>query len=415
MNNRTSEFSAITDRRQEFPSLKREYQGMPLAFFDGPGGTQVPESVISAVSDYYRTSNANAHGAFITSCETDEVVEKARRQTACFLGAEGPGNISFGPNMTSLTYSLSRAIGRRLHRGEEILVTQLDHEANRAPWLALREQGIIVREVKILDNGTLDYGDFENKINENTRLVAVGYSSNVTGTVNEVQRIRGLTHAAEALLLVDAVHFAPHFPIDVTSLGVDFLLCSAYKFYGPHVGILYSRGELLNRVPTYFLRTQEAHAPCRIETGTLNFAALNGVTAAIDFIESFDPDPDIQSRLKRAMQRIARYEETLARRIYEGLQSIPGLRTIGPDFNVEQRAPTISFTLEGVNPYTVCAELNEKAILAWNGHFYGIRAVESLGLLEKGGLTRVGVSLYNTEDEVDRLLTTVNEIASRHR
>ncbi|MBN1197101.1 MAG: cysteine desulfurase-like protein [Candidatus Aminicenantes bacterium] len=415
MSSRTSEFSAITDRRQEFPSLKREYGGMPLAFFDGPGGTQVPESVISAVSDYYRTSNANAHGAFITSRETDEVVENARRQAARFLGAEGPQNISFGPNMTSLTYSLSRAIGRWLHRGDEILITQLDHEANRAPWLALREQGIIVREVKILDNGTLDYVDFENKINENTRLVAMGYSSNVTGTVNEVQRIRRLTHAAEALLLVDAVHFAPHFPLDVTSLGVDLLLCSAYKFYGPHVGILYSKGELLNRIPTYFLRTQEAHAPFKIETGTLNFAALNGVTAAIDFIESFDPDPRAESRLHRAMQKIAGYEEVLARRIYDGLQSIPGLRTIGPDFNVEQRAPTISFTLEGVKPHIVCAELSEKAILAWNGHFYGIRAVERLGLLEKGGLTRVGVSLYNTEEEVERLLTSVNEIAARHR
>ncbi|MDY0295724.1 MAG: cysteine desulfurase-like protein [Acidobacteriota bacterium] len=414
MNNQTSGFSTIVARRDEFPSLKRAYRDLPLAYFDGPGGTQVPDSVISAVSDYYRLSNANAHGAFITSHETDAVVDRARQKVAEFIGAEGPQNISFGANMTSLNFSLSRAIGSWLDEGDEILITQLDHEANRAPWLALREQGIIVREVRILENATLDYNDLENKINENTRLVAVGYSSNVSGTVNEIKRIRGLTYEAEALLLVDAVHFAPHFPLDVRSLGIDFLLCSAYKFYGPHVGILYSKGELLNRIPTYFLRTQEAHAPCRIETGTLNFAALNGVSAAIDFIASFDPAPDSSHRPQRAMQQIARYEETLARRIYEGLQAIRGVSTIGPDFNAGLRAPTISFTLENADPRIVCEELNQKAILAWNGHFYGIRAVETLGLLERGGLTRVGVSLYNTEEEVDRLLTAVKEIAARH-
>jgi len=414
MSRNQKEFEKIIARRQEFPSLKREHNGVPLAFFDGPGGTQVPESVIAAISDYYRKCNANAHGAFITSRESDEVVERARRRVADFLGAEGPENISFGANMTTLNYTLSRALGRWFMEGEEILITQLDHEANRAPWLALAEQGIIVREVKVRDNGTLDYEDFENKISENTRLVAMGYSSNVTGAVNEVERIRRLTHTAGALLLVDAVHYAPHFPINVEALGADFLLCSAYKFYGPHVGILYSRGELLNRIPTYFLRTQEAHAPFRIETGTLNFAALNGVSAAIDFISSFDPSENTEPGLDRAMTAIAAYEDHLARRIAEGLSGIPGLRMVGPDFSGGLRAPTISFTLNGVDPGTVCAELDDQALLAWNGHFYGIRVVEVLGLLEQGGLTRVGVSVYNTEAEVDRLVAAVGEIAARY-
>ena len=415
MTENKTDFSEFINRRQEFPALKREHKGLPLAFFDGPGGTQVPESVIAAVSHYYRTCNANSHGAFITSRETDEVTDRARCRVADFIGAEGPENISFGANMTSLNYALSRALGRWFLPGDEILITQLDHEANRGPWLALREKGIMVREVAVLDNGTLDYEDFENKINENTRLVAMGYASNVTGAVNDVERIRRLTHAVGALLLVDAVHFAPHFPINVKALGVDFLLCSAYKFYGPHVGILYSKGGILNRVPTYFLRTQEAHAPYRIETGTLNFAALNGVTAAIEFIGSCDHSPQNSPRLDRAMAKIAGYEELLARRIVDGLQQVPGLRILGPDFTGGLRAPTISFTLDGLDPITTCTELAEKAILAWDGHFYGIRVVEVLGLLEKGGVTRVGVSLYNTAEEVDRLVTGVAEIAARHR
>ena len=414
MSRNQKEFEKIIARRKEFPSLKREYNGVPLAYFDGPGGTQVPEGVITAISDYYRTCNANAHGAFITSRDSDEVVERARRRVADFLGAEGPQNISFGANMTTLNYTLSRALGRWFLEGDEILITQLDHEANRAPWLALEEQGIIVREVKVLENGTLDYEDFRDKINENTRLVAMVYSSNVTGAVNDVERIRRLTHAVGALLLVDAVHFAPHFPVNVSALGADFLLCSAYKFYGPHVGILYSRGELLNRIPTYFLRTQEAHAPFRIETGTLNFAALNGVSAAIDFIASFDPSDGAEPRLHNAMNAIAAYEEHLATRIAQGLAGIPGLRMVGPGFSGGLRAPTISFTLNGVEPRIVCAELDEKSILAWNGHFYGIRVVEVLGLLEKGGLTRVGVSVYNTEAEVDRLVAAVEGIAAGH-
>jgi len=409
------DFSNITKRREDFPSLRRKHNGVPLAFFDGPGGTQVPEVVINAISDYYRTCNANSHGSFITSRETDEIIDKTRSKVAEFLGAEGPHNISFGANMTSLNYSLSRALGHWLDPGDEILITQLDHEANRGPWQALRNLGLIVREVGIHENGTLDFADFESKLNENTRLVAMGWSSNVTGAVNDVARARALTHAVGALLLVDAVHFTPHFPIDVTALGIDFLLCSAYKFYGPHVGILYSKGELLNRISAFHLRTQLEHAPYCIETGTLNFAALNGVLAAILFIESFGSAADSRSRLVDAMRKIGRYEEHLARGIHDGLRAIPTLRIVGPDFNEPLRAPTISFVLDGVHPETLCRELDEKSILAWNGHFYGIRPVEVLGLLEKGGLTRVGVSLYNTREEVDRLVEAVTGIARKQR
>jgi len=248
-------FEKIISRRDDFPSLKQEINGYPLAYLDGPGGTQVPQSVIDAVSNYYYTSNANSHGNFITSQRTDEVLDGTREKIATFLGADGFKNISYGHNMTSLNFSLSRAFGSYLNPGDEVLITQLDHEANRGPWLALRENGIVVREVIVLPDGTLDYNDFESKINEKTRLVAMGYSSNVTGTINNVPLVRQMTYKVGALLLIDAVHYAPHFPLDVKALGVDFLLCSAYKFYGTHIGILYSNGENLNRLPAYNLRT----------------------------------------------------------------------------------------------------------------------------------------------------------------
>ena len=269
--------------RAFFPALSRVHKGKHLIFLDGPAGVQVPNRVIEAISNYYATSNANTHGQFVTSVETDELMNKLRQNAADFLGAEGPHTISFGQNMTSLNYSLSRAIGKTLLPGDEVLITQLDHEANRGPWLALREQGIIVREVELLPEGVLNYEDFEAKINERTRVVAMGMAANIFGTINEVHRVRALTHKVNALLVLDAVHYAPHFSIDVKAIGCDFLLCSAYKFYGPHVGILYSKPGQLDRLPADRLRTTDQHAPYSIETGTLNHAALAGVDAAIDF------------------------------------------------------------------------------------------------------------------------------------
>lgn len=410
--NPREKFSDFIERRKEFPSLERTHNGFPLAYLDGPGGTQTPQQVIDAVSWYYRTCNSNTHGFFITTNESDAMIEKTRETLAAFLGAPSGKNISFGHNMTTLNYMLSRALGKHFHPGDEILITQLDHEANRGPWLALREEGIIVREIAIRENATLDYEDLESKVNENTRLVAMGFSANTTGTVNDVRRVRELTYRFGAWLLVDAVHYAPHFPVDVRELGVDFLLCSAYKFYGTHIGILYSREGLLDSLPLYRLRTQEQHAPYCIETGTLNHAAISGAKAAVEYIASFGEGGTLREQICSAMQRLAEYEHLLAKRIYDELQAIPGVNVVGPPFDTGERAPTVSFTLDGMDPVDVCSRLNGKGICAWDGHFYGIRPLEVLGLLERGGVTRVGVSLYNTDEEMSRLLDAVRDIAS---
>jgi cysteine desulfurase family protein (TIGR01976 family) len=408
-----SNFSHVYERREEFPSLKRRFNDFPLAYFDGPGGSQVPRQVLEAMNNYYMNSNANSHGAFVTSEETDLLLEAARDVTATFLGAESSRCISFGANMTTLNFSLSRAIGRYLEPGDEILISQLDHEANRQPWLALRELGIVVREVRITDDYTLDYNDLEDKLNEDTRLIAVGFSSNAFGTVNDIPRIRELAYQVGAWVLVDAVHYAPHFPLDVKALGVDFLLCSAYKFYGPHVGILYAREGLLNRLPTDRLRTQEQMAPYCIETGTLNHAAIAGVKAAVEYIATFGQGDDLRAAVVKGMEDIAAHEEEMAEALYDGLSSVTGLTLVGPSMDVANRAPTVSFTIDGVDPVDVCRRLGEKGICSWDGHFYAIRPMEVLGLLERGGVTRLGISLYNTPEEVERVVSEVRNIGTR--
>jgi cysteine desulfurase family protein (TIGR01976 family) len=403
-------YKDIIKLRADFPSLKKQYNGHPLAYLDGPGGSQVPAVVIDAISYYYKNSNANTHGFFITSKETDGVIEKARQTSAEFLHAETSNCISFGANMTTLNFSLSKAIGRSFRKGDEVLITQLDHEANRAPWINLRENGIVVREILLKQDGTLDYEDFYKKINEKTRLVTMGFASNALGTVNNVKLIRQLTYEVGAWLLVDAVHYAPHFPVDVKSLGVDFLICSAYKFYGPHVGILYSREGLLDQLQTDRLRTQDPKSPNRIETGTLNHAAIAGVSAAIEYIASIGKDNDLRSKIVSAMGKIGSYENYLAKFLYNELKKIPGVNLYGPSFENAHRAPTVSFTIDGIEPSNVCQLLGEKGICVWDGHFYAIRAIEVLGLLEKGGLVRAGISLYASKDDVQRLVSGIKEI-----
>ena len=404
------EVGRIADTRAEFPSLSRSLGGVPLAYFDGPGGSQVPRPVIEAVSRYYETSNANTHGAFITSLESDQVLEQARLACAEFLNAAGPESISFGANMTTLAFSLSRAFSRRFQPGDEVLITQLDHEANRGPWLTLREHGMIVREVRMTEQGVLDYEDFDAKLNEHTRLVAVGWASNALGTVNDLKYIRGRSREMGAWLLVDAVHYAPHFPIDFQAQGFDFLLCSAYKFYGPHVGILCSRANLLGQLDTDRLRTQEYLAPYRIETGTLNHAAIAGVGAAVDFIAALGEGPDRRTKVVSAMGRLQSHEHVLAEGFYRSLCEIPGAQPYGPDFSSPRRAPTVSFRVAGKTPYEVAAHLAGKGLLVWDGDFYAARAVELLGLAESGGLVRVGMSLYNDVQEVDRLVAAIREL-----
>lgn len=406
-------FKNIIERRKDFPSLKRTVNDVQLAYLDGPGGTQVPKQVIDAMVSYYENSNSNTHGYFATTKETDKVIEEARNAMKDFLVAESINEISFGQNMTTLNFSLSNAIGRLLNPGDEILITQLDHEANRGPWLNLRENGIIVREIKIKNDCTLDYDDLKEKLNERTRLVAVGIASNAFGTVNDIPLIRELTYKSGAWLMVDAVHYAPHFPIDVKALGVDFLICSAYKFYGPHVGILYAKEGLLDQLQPDRLRTQDQRAPNRIETGTLNHAALAGVKAAVDYISSIGTGKNKREKLVTAMERIHQYEFHLAALLYDGLKETAGVTVYGLSFESTQRAPTISFTLEGYDPVEVCTYLGEKGICAWDGNFYAIRPVEVLGLLEQGGLTRAGISLYNTEEDIKRFILVVNELTKK--
>lgn len=397
--------------RKQFPSLLRKHNGMPIIFIDGPAGTQVPQSVIDAVTHYYSTSNANTHGAFVTTQETDHVISNMRKGMAALLGAEGEETISIGQNMTTLNFALARAISRLLHPGDEVLITQLDHEANRGPWLTLRDFGVKVREVRLLPTGLLDYDDFASKINENTRLVCMGMSANSIGTVNNFKLARELSYRYNAWLLLDAVHYAPHFTIDVQSIGCDFLLCSAYKFYGPHVGILYCKPGMLDRLPTDRLRTAAQTAPYSIETGTMNHAAIAGVGAAVDFLSGLGSGNTQREKLVTAYKAIATHEHKLASRLYAGLKKIDGITPVGQDFSSEARTPTVSFTMTGKTPLQVCEQIAKKNICAWDGHFYAIRAMEALGLLEKGGVTRLGISLYNTEEEIDFVLNEIGTIS----
>lgn len=398
--------------RDYFPALSRIHNGKPLIFLDGPAGVQVPRQVIDAVSAYYENSNANSHGVFLTSQETDAVLDGARVRIAEFLGAEGPETISFGGNMTSLNFSLGRAIARALQPGDEILITQLDHEGNRGPWLALREQGIIVREVRLRREGVLDYEDLIQKVGERTRLIAAGYASNLLGTVNDLALLRKIAHEAGAWLLIDAVHATPHFPIDVRAIGCDFLLCSAYKFYGPHVGVLYARPGLLDRLQPDRLRTAYQHAPYSIETGTLNHAAIAGVGAAVDFIAAQGVGETRRTQVTSAMQRIQDHESGLFSMLYKGLSVLPGIELYGLPPGAGMRSPTLAIGVEGKRPEEVCRLLAEQNIFAWSGHFYAIRAIEALGLAEKGGVTRIGISAYTTEAEVRLTLQAFEALAS---
>lgn len=396
--------------RTQFPSLQRQHNGKPLIFLDGPAGTQVPQMVIDAISNYYKRSNSNTHGEFLTTNETDEVIRDMRTHVAALLGAEGPETISIGQNMTTLNFALARGIARSLQRGDEVLITQLDHEGNRGPWLSLREQGIVVREVGLLPNGTLDYHDMAAKVNERTRVVAMGMASNALGTVNNVKIARELSYQVGAWLVLDAVHYAPHFSINVQEMGCDFLLCSAYKFYGPHVGLLYSRPGVLDRIQTDRLRTALQFAPEKIETGTLNHAAIAGVTAAVQFMASIGEGESLRKKLEDALAKVTAHERALAATLYSGLSKIKGVRIAGQDFSGGLRAPTVSFAFEGKTATEVCRYLNTKNIFAWDGHFYAIRAIEILGLLERGGVTRIGMSVYTTADEVNQVIEELRKL-----
>jgi cysteine desulfurase family protein (TIGR01976 family) len=396
--------------RRDFPAL---IKNPDLAYLDGPGGVQVPRVVIDAIADVYATCNVNTHGSFAPSREVDRRMAAARSVVAAFLGAESGACISFGQSMTTLSFNLSAAIGRTLEKGDEVLVTQLDHEGNRGPWLGLQERGVVVHEVRLLESGELDPADMAAKITARTKLFAIGASANSLGTVNDLALARRLTRQAGALLVIDAVHYAPHFPIDVQALGADFLLCSGYKFYGPHVGVLYSRPGALDRLPTDRLSVQDPAAPYRIETGTLNHAAIDGVRAAVEYIASWGDGATLRERIVDAMTHISAYEHELAKFYHDAVRRIPGVRVWGPDFAAGRaRAPTVSITMDKITAAAAATALGNQGICVWDGDFYAARPVQLLGLAERGGLLRTGISMYNTRDELQRLLKGLEGLAS---
>lgn len=399
--------------RDQFPSLARQdASGTPLVYLDSPGGSQVPTCVIDAISHYYTHSNSNTHGCFITSNETDQVIAQARQDTAAFLNAPPRSTISFGQNMTTLNFLLSQALEDTFQPGDEIVVTDLDHDSNIAPWLRLARSGMVIRRVPLNSDGHLDMRAFRALIGPRTRLVAMGWASNALGTVNPVATVRQWTRANGSLLLIDAVHWAPHGVINAAILDPDFLLCSAYKFFGPHIGILYARPGLLDTLPTLRVRPQTDSGPERMETGTLNHPALAGVSAAIHFIASLaqESPAGLSERLKRAMETIYTYEHAIGTQLYEGIANLPGVTVYGPGFDDNYRAPTISFTVEGMAAREVASQLSQHGILAWDGDFYAVAAIDALHVRERGGLVRLGLAPYNTRAEVERTVEAISSL-----
>ena len=397
--------------REYFPSLNRvNSSNQQIIYLDGPGGTQVPIQVIEAISKYYLRSNANTHGEFITSKETDSIMDDLRFKVSLMLGAENPDSISIGQNMTTLNYSLARALSRKFKEGDEVIVTELDHEANRGPWMILKEVGVKIIEVSLMQNGTLDYSDFKSKINDKTVMVCMGMSSNALGTLNSFNKVKEYLKDRKCLFLLDAVHYAPHFSIDVKDLNCDFMLCSAYKFYGPHISFLYSKPGVLQELNPDRLVVQDQEAPYIIETGTLNHAACSGVSAAIDFISSLGQGSTYREKLESAYLQISDHEFSLAKHLYESLEGFDKTTVIGPDFSTRERTPTVSFVHSEYSPKEVCALLAKQNICAWDGHFYALKAIQQLGLESRGGVTRLGISLYNTRKEIDRVIEVIKSI-----
>lgn len=395
--------------RSHFPALTRRHEGFPVAYFDGPGGTQVPKTVVEAVSDYLINHNANTHWAYPTSVETDRLLDDARRTFAAFFNCEA-NEVSFGANMTTITFHLARALGRGLHPGDEIIVTELDHHANVDSWRELaKDRGLTVRTVRMLtETGQLDWDDLESAINRNTRLLAIGAASNVLGTINDVQRAARLAHDAGALVFVDAVHYAPHALIDVRALECDFLACSAYKFYGPHVGVLYGRHELLQTLAVPRLQPAPAEPPEHLETGTQDHEGIVGAAAAVKFLASLAEGSTLREQLSSAFAGLRRRGDELFRKLWDGLQAIEGVTVYGPNPEAP-RSPTVSFTVGSIPSIEVARSLAHRGIFVSHGDFYGQTLVERLGKAEQG-LVRAGCACYTTEEEIERLVSGISKL-----
>jgi cysteine desulfurase family protein (TIGR01976 family) len=408
----------LTAIRSQFPSLAQTVNGQSAVFFDGPGGTQVPQRVIDAISNYLSRDNANSGGAYATSRRTDAVIAEARAAMADFFHCAAD-EVVFGQNMTALTYMISRSIGRELQPGDEILVTRLDHDANVSPWLQMAEdRGVTVRWAEIHDEDcTLDLADLASKINDKTKLVAVGYASNAVGTINPIKAIVRLAHAAGALAYIDAVHYTPHGLIDVAALDCDFLVCSTYKFFGPHMGVLFGKREHLTRLRPYKVRPLSNAIPFRWEFGTLNHECIAGITACVDYIADLGCNGRAGNITRRqaieaAYELIHEHERALLERAMAGLQKIPGAKVYGitDPARYNERCATLAVRIENHSPLELATKLGERGIFTWDGNYYALNLTEHLGVEKSGGFLRIGLVHYNTQEEVDRLLAALREI-----
>ena len=414
--------------RKQFPALERKQDGKPTIFFDGPGGTQVPQSVMDAITRHFIERNHHMEGEFLGSQQVDEMIADARAIFADFFNSPSAGKdafdeIAFGLNFTSHTFNVSRSIGSTLHPGDEIMVTVRDHEANHSPWMALKETDAVVHEVDInTEDCTLDMADFEAKLSERTKVVAVGCASNFSGNISDIKAVTEMAHQVGALVYADAVHFAPHAPIDVQDFGVDFLAISVYKVFGPHgVGVLYGKKEVIDQLPAYKVRPCTYH---KFESGTQTFCNIPGATAAMEYIaelgnkygaEYKDQFPNFTGRrleLKAGMAAIREYEMALFGRLMKGVENLPGIKIYGitDPKQFHRRTPTLAMTVEGFTPYQVGEYMAKEGIFIWTGNFYAQRLDERLGTYENGGVVRVGLSHYNTEEEVDRFLEVLETL-----
>jgi cysteine desulfurase family protein (TIGR01976 family) len=405
--------------RAQFPSLQTQVNGQPAAFLDGPAGTQVPTQVMHAIQNYLMSANANTGGAFLTSRRNDEIIAGTRAAMADFFHCE-KDEVVFGQNMTTITFAVSRAIARELKAGDGILLTTLDHDANFSPWKALEEKGIVIRQVDIREaDCTLDLEDLKRKLNEKTKIVAVGYASNAVGTINPVAGITKMAHAAGALVYIDAVHYAPHGLIDVKALDCDFLVCSPYKFFGPHMGTLYGKREHLQKFRPYKVRPCTEQVPERWESGTQVQELIAGIGGAVEYLAELGRhgDPNAVTRreaLASAYRATGAHETRLIWRLIDGLQSIPGVRIYGitdPQRSAE-RCSTLSLRIGNHHPTTIATYLGERGIFTWDGNYYALNLSERLGVESQGGMLRIGLVHYNTMEEVERLLAALREFAA---
>lgn len=402
----TGASSTTASIRSAFPALERQHRDRPVAYFDGPGGTQVPRPVVQAMEDYLYHHNANTHWSYPSSEETDALLSDARKTLSDFLGAS-PAEIAFGANMTTLTFHVARALGRRWSPGDSVVITELDHHANVAPWRALeRERGITIRSVPLIpETGQLDWTKLEEHLGAGPRLLAIGAASNALGTITDVTRAASLARAAGALTFIDAVHFAPHQLVDVSRIGCDFLACSAYKFYGPHVGILYARREEALKLDVPKLLPAPDSSPERLETGTLNHEGIVGAAAAVKFLASLGRGATTRDQLVRTYTELHARGQSLVQRLWSGLSALPGVKVFGPSPSLP-RTPTVAFAVRGVAPDAVARQLADRAVFLSHGDFYATTVVERLGLRQ--GLIRAGCACYTTEEEIDRLIEGVS-------